>query len=175
MSFSLLITGGARSGKSSFAEKQTLSYGVPVIYIATAQALDEEMEKRIQIHRERRGEEWLTINEPLELADKLLSLDGRGACLVDCLTLWLSNLMFAEKNITEATFSLIQAIDARRDPVILVTNEVGGGIVPENELARRFRDEAGRLNQVVADAVDEVYTCISGIPLKLKPNKLVEK
>ena len=77
--------------------------------------------------------------------------------------------MFAEKNITEATSSLIQAIDARRDPVILVTNEVGGGIVPENELARRFRDEAGRLNQVVADAVDEVYTCISGIPLKLKP------
>ena len=77
--------------------------------------------------------------------------------------------MFAQKNITEATFSLVQAIDARRDPVILVTNEVGGGIVPENELARRFRDEAGRLNQVVADAVDEVYTCISGIPLKLKP------
>ena len=148
MSFSLLITGGARSGKSSFAEKQTLSYGGPVIYIATAKALD---------------------------AEKLISLDGRGACLVDCLTLWLSNLMFAEKNITEATSSLIQAIDARRDPVILVTNEVGGGIVPENELARRFRDEAGRLNQVVAHAVDEVYTCISGIPLKLKPNKLVEK
>ena len=99
MSFSLLITGGARSGKSSFAEKRTLSYGAPVIYIATANALDEEMEKRIQIHRERRGDEWLTINEPLELADKLLSLDGRGACLVDCLTLWLSNLMFAQKTL----------------------------------------------------------------------------
>ena len=169
MSFSLLITGGARSGKSSFAEKKTLSYGVPVIYIATAQALDEEMEKRIQIHRERRGEEWLTINEPLEIADKLISSDGQGACLVDCLTLWLSNLMFAEKEITEATSSLIKAIDARRDPVILVTNEVGGGIIPENEVARRFRDEAGRLNQIVADTVDEVYTCISGIPLKLKP------
>ncbi len=169
MSFSLLITGGARSGKSSFAEKKTLSYGVPVIYIATAQALDEEMEKRIQIHRERRGEEWLTINEPLEIADKLISSDGQGACLVDCLTLWLSNLMFAEKDITESTSSLIKVINERRDPVILVTNEVGGGIIPENEVARRFRDEAGRLNQIVADTVDEVYTCISGIPLKLKP------
>ena len=169
MSFSLLITGGARSGKSSFAEKQTLSYGVPVIYIATAQSLDKEMEKRIQIHKERRGKEWLTINEPIAIADKLLSSDGQGACLVDCLTLWLSNLIFAEKDIAEATSSLIEAIDARRDPVILVTNEVGGGIVPQNELARRFRDEAGRLNQIVANAVDEVYTCISGIPLKLKP------
>ena len=169
MSFSLLITGGARSGKSSFAEKQTLSYGVPVIYIATAQSLDKEMEKRIRIHKERRGKEWLTINEPIAIADKLLSSDGQGACLVDCLTLWLSNLIFAEKDIAEATSSLIEAIDARRDPVILVTNEVGGGIVPQNELARRFRDEAGRLNQIVANAVDEVYTCISGIPLKLKP------
>ena len=81
----------------------------------------------------------------------------------------MSNLIFAEKDIAEATSSLIEAIDARRDPVILVTNEVGGGIVPQNELARRFRDEAGRLNQIVANAVDEVYTCISGIPLKLKP------
>ena len=169
MSFSLLITGGARSGKSSFAEKRTLSFGSPVIYIATAKAYDKEMEKRIQIHMQRRGNEWLTINEPIAIADKLLSSDGKGACLVECLTLWLSNLMFAEKDIMEATSSLIEAIGIRRDPVILVTNEVGGGIVPENELARRFRDEAGRLNQIVAEAVDEVYTCISGIPLKLKP------
>ena len=84
MSFSLLITGGARSGKSSFAEKQTLSYGVPVIYIATAKSLYKEMEKRIRIHKERRGKEWLTINEPIAIADKLLSSDGQGACLVDC-------------------------------------------------------------------------------------------
>ena len=169
MSFSLLITGGARSGKSRFAEKRTLSFGTPVIYIATAQALDDEMEKRIQIHRERRGDEWCTINEPLSIADKLLSSDGEGACLVDCLTIWLSNLMFAEQDIKKATSLLIEAILARHDPVILVSNEVGGGIVPENELARRFRDEAGHLNQIVAESVDEVYTCISGIPLKLKP------
>ena len=169
MAFSLLITGGARSGKSSFAEKQTLSYGSPVIYIATAKAYDQEMEKRIQIQKQRRGHEWLTVNEPIEIADKLFALDGQGACLVECLTLWLSNLMFAEKDVYAATSSLIEAITARRDPVILVTNEVGSGIIPENELARRFRDEAGRLNQVVAEAVNEVYTCISGIPLKLKP------
>ena len=169
MSFSLLITGGARSGKSSFAEKRTLSYGMPVLYIATAQAFDEEMENRIQLHQQRRGDEWRTISEPLEIGNILTSSDGQGACLVDCLTLWLSNLIFAEEDISKATSSLIEAIAARRDPVILVTNEVGGGIVPENALARRFRDEAGRLNQIVAEAVDEVYTCISGIPLKLKP------
>ena len=169
MSCSLLITGGTRSGKSSFAEKRTLSYGTPVIYIATAQAFDEEMENRIQLHQQRRGDEWRTISEPLAIANILTSLDRQGACLVDCLTLWLSNLIFAEEDISKATSSLIEAIAARRDPVILVTNEVGGGIVPENALARRFRDEAGRLNQIVAEAVDEVYTCISGIPLKLKP------
>jgi adenosylcobinamide kinase/adenosylcobinamide-phosphate guanylyltransferase len=169
MSCSLLITGGARSGKSSFAEKRTLSYGTPVIYIATAQAFDEEMENRIQLHQQRRGDEWRTISEPLAIANILTSLDRQGACLVDCLTLWLSNLIFAEEDISKATSSLIEAIATRRDPVILVTNEVGGGIVPENALARRFRDEAGRLNQIVAEAVDEVYTCISGIPLKLKP------
>ena len=169
MSFSLLITGGTRSGKSSFAEKRTLSYGTPVIYIATAQAFDEEMENRIQLHQQRRGDEWRTISEPLAIANILTSLDRQGACLVDCLTLWLSNLIFAEEDISKATSSLIEAIATRRDPVILVTNEVGGGIVPENALARRFRDEAGRLNQIVAEAVDEVYTCISGIPLKLKP------
>ena len=169
MSCSLLITGGTRSGKSSFAEKRTLSYGMPVLYIATAQAFDEEMENRIQLHQQRRGDEWRTISEPLAIANILISLDGQGACLVDCLTLWLSNLIFAEEDISKATSSLIEAIAARRDPVILVTNEVGVGIVPENALARRFRDEAGRLNQIVAEAVDEVYTCISGIPLKLKP------
>ena len=169
MSCSLLITGGARSGKSSFAEKRTLSYGTPVLYIATAQAFDEEMENRIQLHQQRRGDEWRTISEPLAIANILTSLDRQGACLVDCLTLWLSNLIFAEEDISKATSLLIEAIAARRDPVILVTNEIGGGIVPENALARRFRDEAGRLNQIVAEAVDEVYTCISGIPLKLKP------
>ena len=169
MSCSLLITGGTRSGKSSFAEKRTLSYGTPVLYIATAQAFDEEMENRIQLHQQRRGDEWRTISEPLAIANILTSLDRQGACLVDCLTLWLSNLIFAEEDISKATSSLIEAIAARRDPVILVTNEVGCGIVPENALARQFRDEAGRLNQIVAEAVDEVYTCISGIPLKLKP------
>ena len=168
MSYSLLVTGGARSGKSRFAEERALEKGVPVIYIATAQAFDDEMTKRIQEHQDRRGDEWTTINEPLALATALRTTDGQGPCLVDCLTIWLSNMMFAEHDIPAATQELVDAIHARQDDVIFVTNEVGAGIVPENALARRFRDEAGRLNQIVATAVDEVYVCISGMPLQLK-------
>ena len=168
MSYSLLVTGGARSGKSRFAEERALLPGTPLIYIATAQAFDEEMESRIKEHQDRRGDEWHTINEPLELAEALRKTDGQGTCLVDCLTIWLSNLMFSEKDIPQATKALVDAITTRQDDVIFVTNEVGAGIVPENALARRFRDEAGRLNQTVAKTVDEVYACISGMPLKLK-------
>ena len=171
MSYSLLVTGGARSGKSRFAEARAMQLGAPLVYIATAQAFDDEMTKRIAEHQDRRGPEWTTVNETLALADALRATDGKGPCLVDCLTLWLSNLMFAEASLQEATAALVQAIPARRDPVIFVTNEVGGGIVPENALARRFRDEAGRLNQTIAEAVDEVYVCISGMPLRLKPER----
>ena len=168
MSYSLLVTGGARSGKSRFAEERALGLGAQLVYIATAQAFDDEMADRIKDHQDRRGPEWTTINEPLDLADALRRTDGQGPCLVDCLTIWLSNLMFAEKDIAEATTALIAAIAERKDDVIFVTNEVGGGIVPENALARRFRDEAGRLNQTIAQAVDEVCVCISGMPLRLK-------
>ena len=171
MSYSLLVTGGARSGKSRFAEARAMQLGAPLVYIATAQAFDDEMTKRIAEHQDRRGPEWTTVNETLALADALRATDGKGPCLVDCLTLWLSNLMFAEASLEEATAALVQAISARRDPVIFVTNEVGGGIVPENALSRRFRDEAGRLNQIIAEAVDEVYVCISGMPLRLKPER----
>ena len=168
MSYSLLVTGGARSGKSRFAEEYALKTRKPLVYIATAQAIDDEMKQRIKELQDRRGQEWHTINEPLDLASALRASDGKGTCLVDCLTIWLSNLIFAEQDIGLATQSLIDAIASRQDDVILVTNEVGGGIVPENALARRFRDEAGRLNQTVAKSVSEVYVCISGMPLKLK-------
>ena len=168
MSYSLLVTGGARSGKSRFAEECARKTGTPLVYIATAQAFDDEMTQRIQEHQDRRGPQWQTIHEPLDLASALRASDGQGTCLVDCLTIWLSNVMFAEQDISLATQSLIEAIASRQDDVIFVTNEVGGGIVPENALARRFRDEAGRLNQTVAKAVSEVYVCISGMPLKLK-------
>lgn len=169
MSFSLLVTGGARSGKSRYAESRTLALGEQLVYIATAQAFDDEMRERIALHQARRGNEWHTVNEPLALANILLETDGKGPCLVDCLTLWLSNLIFAEADISQATNEVMAAIAKRRHPVIIVTNEVGAGIVPENALARRFRDEAGRMNQTFAEAVDEVYVCISGMPLKLKP------
>ena len=128
------------------------------------------MERRIALHQERRGPEWQTVNAPLALPDAIRQSDGKGPCLVDCLTLWLSNLMFAEEDIEAATDDLIKAIQDRQDPIVFVTNEVGAGIVPENAIARRFRDEAGRLNQIIAAHVDEVYVSISGLPLKLKPS-----
>lgn len=168
MSYSLLVTGGARSGKSRFAEERALSMGARLVYIATAQAFDDEMTKRIKEHQDRRGPEWHTVNAPLHLAEAITETDGLGPCLVDCLTLWLTNLIFAESDIKTATNAVIQTMKSRRDPLIFVTNEVGGGIVPENKLARRFRDEAGRLNQIVAEEVDEVFVCISGMPLQLK-------
>lgn len=169
MSYSILVTGGARSGKSQYAEMRAKQFGAFPVYIATAIAFDAEMETRIAQHQRRRGPEWHLVNAPLAMPEALLETDGRGPCLVDCLTFWLNNIMFAEMDTAQAFEQLILAIHRRTDPVILVTNEVGSGIVPENALARRFCDEAGRLNQIIAEAVDEVYVSISGIPLKLKP------
>lgn len=168
-----VVTGGSRSGKSVYAETYAVNLAnaenVGLIYIATAEAFDAEMQARIDEHQQRRGSEWVNVHAPLDLANALLSTDGRGVCLVDCLTIWLNNVMFSEQNIDVATDSLLDAISQRQDPVVFVTNEVGSGIVPENALARRFRDEAGRLNQRVAAIADEVYVSISGIPLRLKP------
>jgi len=169
MVFSLLITGGARSGKSSFAEQRVTAFGAPLVYIATSEAFDSEMKDRIALHQARRGPNWQTVHAPLNLPQALRETDGKGACLVDCLTIWLNNLMFAEQETVSAADHLVTAIAARSDPVVLVTNEVGSGIVPENALARRFRDEAGRMNQIIAAAVDEVYVSISGIPVRIKP------
>ena len=171
MAFSLLITGGARSGKSSFAEQRVKEFGAPLVYIATAEAFDSEMKDRIALHQARRGPDWQTVHAPLKLPQVLREADGKGPCLVDCLTIWLNNLMFAEQETATAADQLVAAIAARSDPVVLVTNEVGSGIVPENALARRFRDEAGRMNQIIAAAVDEVYVSISGIPVRIKPQR----
>ena len=111
------------------------------------------------------------MHAPLDLVQAVTQTDGKGPCVIDCLTLWLSNLMLAEQGTEAAADALVASLASRTDPVILVTNEVGSGIVPENALARRFRDEAGRLNQIVAQAVDEVYVCLSGIPVKIKPQQ----
>jgi len=170
MSKSILVTGGARSGKSAFAERLTLTLGERPIYIATAEAHDSEMAARIAAHQARRGENWTTREAPLDLLTALDATDGAEPRLVDCLTLWLSNLMFAERDWQVEGRALAEAIRLQAAPVVIVTNEVGSGIVPENALARAYRDAAGQLNQMIAEAVDEVYLSVSGIPVKVKPN-----
>ena len=169
MGKSILITGGARSGKSRFGEDLVLRQGEAPVYIATAQAFDGEMDARIAAHRARRGPEWRTINAPLDLVTALEQSDGDAPRLVDCLTLWLSNLMHDERDIDAEAEALVSMIARQNAPVTFVTNEVGAGIVPENALARRFRDAAGATNQKLAAAVDEVYLVVSGCPLRIKP------
>lgn len=169
MQKSILVTGGARSGKSVFAEGLALTLGARPIYIATAEAGDEEMAARIAEHCARRGAAWTTREAPIDLVGALDATDGQGPRLVDCLTLWLSNLMLAERDVAAESARLAAAIGRQSAPMIFVTNEVGAGIVPENALARAFRDAAGRLNQGVAAVADEVYVTISGLPLRLKP------
>ena len=169
MGKSILITGGARSGKSRFAEALVATQGTPLVYIATAEAFDAEMEARIAAHRARRGPEWTTINAPLDLVGALESSDGTGPRLVDCLTLWLSNLMHADRDVDVEVDALAHACAAQKAPVTFVTNEVGAGIVPENSLARRYRDAAGSMNQKLAATVDEAYLVVSGCPVRIKP------
>jgi adenosylcobinamide kinase / adenosylcobinamide-phosphate guanylyltransferase len=164
----ILITGGARSGKSVRAEARALSFAGRPVYLATAEALDTEMCERIARHRARRGAEWLGREEPLELARALVETDGGGARLVDCLTLWLSNLIHAERDFAEETSLLTETLKRQRSPVVLVTNEVGLGIVPDNALARRFRDAAGVMNQMIAAVADEVEFIVAGLPMRLK-------
>jgi len=177
MAKTIFITGGARSGKSRFAEEMAHGFGAPLGYLATAQALDGEMEERVEKHRLRRGDAWQTVEEPLHLSRALARCDGTcTAVLVDCLTLWLSNLLFhygetaedAEARIMEDVRRLAATLREMQTPVIVVSNEVGQGIVPENRLARRFRDIAGQANQLLAAMADEAYVVISGIPLRLK-------
>lgn len=162
-----LVVGGARSGKSAYAERQALASGLAVTYIATGEARDEEMAARIAHHRTRRPAGWRTLEEPLRLADALHRTAARDACLlVDCLTLWLTNVLLAERE--DEIDALLDALPALPGHLILVSNEVGWGIVPENALARRFRDEQGRLNQRVAALADRVTLVAAGLPLTLK-------
>ena len=167
MSISLVL-GGARSGKSALAERLTLSAGAHPLYIATAEARDDEMRARIADHRTRRdGQGWETREAPLDLAPVLAADPGRPA-LVDCLTLWLTNHLLAEHDLEAETAALLAALRGRPGPTVLVSNEVGLGIVPDNALARRFRDAAGRLNQRVAQVSDLVVFTAAGLPLVLK-------
>jgi adenosylcobinamide kinase / adenosylcobinamide-phosphate guanylyltransferase len=163
-----LVLGGARSGKSRHAESLIAALPPPWIYLATAAAGDAEMAERITLHRARRGKDWQTIEAPHDLAAALTGAASNAPLLVDCLTLWLSNLMLAEADVEAETAHLETALASRRAPVILVSNEVGAGIVPDNALARRFRDLQGRLNQRMAARADRVVLMVAGLPLVVK-------
>jgi adenosylcobinamide kinase / adenosylcobinamide-phosphate guanylyltransferase len=164
-----LVLGGARSGKSRHAETLVESAAARALYLATAEARDAEMAERVRRHRARRGARWTTIEEPLHLADRLLTeAHPDRPILVDCLTLWLSNHLLAGHDVEAEIAALDAALPRLGGPVVLVANEVGLGIVPENALARAFRDHAGRLNQRMAARASRVVFIAAGLPLVLK-------
>lgn len=163
-----LVLGGARSGKSAEAERLVTALPAPWTYVATAQAFDAEMEERIALHRTRRGEGWRTLEAPLDLAHALSGSPSGQPVLVDCLTLWLTNHMLAGHDLEAECARLETILAAPTGPWFVVSNEVGLGIVPENALARRFRDAAGRLNQRVAALADHVILMVAGLPMKVK-------
>ncbi|EIM27464.1 bifunctional adenosylcobinamide kinase/adenosylcobinamide-phosphate guanylyltransferase [Microvirga lotononidis] len=166
----VLVLGGARSGKSSIALKIAESASPERTYIATAQAYDEEMRERIAQHRAERDESWRTVDAPFDLVEAVRERTAPGqAVLVDCLTLWLSNIVLAERDPVHEADRLIQAVRDAGGPLILVSNEVGQGIVPATPLGRRFRDEQGRLNQRTAETCDAVVFVAAGCPILLKP------
>ncbi len=162
-----LILGGARSGKSRHAEAIVTALPAPWVYLATGRAWDEEMRERIALHRQRREAGWRTVEVPVALAD---ALDAEAAhpVLVDCLTLWLTNLLLEEHDVAQATGGLLAALERRRAPTMLVASEVGLGIVPETALGRRFRDEAGLLHQKIAAIADRVVLVVAGLALTMK-------
>ena len=161
------ILGGARSGKSRHAEALVQAAPAPWCYIATAQAFDDEMHVRIAEHRTRRPQGWRTIDAPLDLPQALRDA-GDTPVLIDCLTLWLTNLVLGEHDITIAVSALLAALSARTELTVVVSNEVGLGTVPDNALSRRFRDAAGVLHQRVAAVADHVVLMVAGLPLQVK-------
>lgn len=164
-----LVLGGARSGKSTFAEQLASQSGLDRIFLATGLALDDEMSTRIAYHRSQRSEAWLTIEEPLRIAEAIgRESSATRILVVDCLTLWLSNLMHAGLEPSKEADGLIASLGGSAGPVILVSNEVGLGIVPQTPLGRAFRDAQGRLNQRLAMAVGDVVFVAAGLPLWLK-------
>jgi adenosylcobinamide kinase / adenosylcobinamide-phosphate guanylyltransferase len=167
----ILVTGGARSGKSRYAEQRAAELGSRLLYVATAEAKDEEMAQRVAEHKKRRGNDWAVVEEPVELIEALLARRGQTDCaLVDCLTLWLSNLLIWHdgKYVEEKLEQLLDALPQLDFHVIFVTNEVGWGIVPDNSLARQFRDLAGWANQRIAAAASEIILTVAGVPLIVK-------
>ncbi len=165
----ILVLGGARSGKSAFAEQLVNDSGLDKIYLASGQVFDGEMEQRVAQHKARRGADWHLLEEPIQIAEAIAdNATAQRAVLVDCLTLWLTNLMMADKDNGAHSEHLAQTLKTVSGTVVLVSNEVGQGIVPDNKMARDFRDYAGLLHQKIAALADEVYFVTAGLPLKLK-------
>lgn len=165
---STLVLGGARSGKSVYAEKILKNSQKPKVYIATGEARDVEMFERISLHQERRGDDWQTIEAPLDVCRALEQVPVDSIVLMDCVTLWVSNLMAAERNVEAEVLDFCERLTVQKSDVVIVSNEVGLGIVPDNALARRFRDEAGRANQLIADACEKVVFIAAGQALVMK-------
>ncbi|SHO67040.1 adenosylcobinamide kinase /adenosylcobinamide-phosphate guanylyltransferase [Pseudoxanthobacter soli DSM 19599] len=171
----VLVLGGARSGKSAFAERLARASGLARTYVATAEAFDAEMEARIARHRADRGADWRTVEAPLELAETVRRETGTGTVvLADCLTLWLSNVMLAGHTVEAAIDEVVAAMVSASGPLIAVSNEVGLSLVPETPLGRAFRDAQGRLNRLVAEVASDVVFVAAGRPLRLKPAPDVE-
>jgi adenosylcobinamide kinase / adenosylcobinamide-phosphate guanylyltransferase len=165
----VLVLGGARSGKSRHAQALAEAMAGARVFVATAQAFDDEMRDRIARHQADRDDSWSTVEAPTDLTQAIRTHGASGGVvLVDCLTLWLSNLLLADRDLESAGDELVDALSTNAASVVLVSNEVGFGIVPDNALARRFRDAAGRLNQRVAAACDAVDLVVAGLPLRLK-------
>jgi len=169
-----LILGGARSGKSRLAEKIALESGLNVVYIATAQPLDEEMQERILHHQESRPREWQVIEEPLYLSEKLQEIDAQNQLiLIDCLTLWMSNLLLQDASELQMSQcqKLLTILPNLKSEIILVSNETGLGVVPMGNISRKFIDESGRLHQQIGQIVQKVVFCVAGFPIILKEEK----
>lgn len=163
------VFGGARSGKSLFAENLMLRLSPSCSYLATARIWDDEMRERVGVHKSRRGNNWLSFEEPIDLPTKLESLAAqKNPILVDCLTMWVTNLMMEERDIDAQVGRLVDVLKTLPVSVVFVSNEVGQGIVPDNKMAREFIDHAGHLHQKISQAVDEVYFITAGLPSKLK-------
>ena len=163
-----LVLGGAASGKSSYAEMLCMQSGLNKTYLATAQVFDNEMAIKVAKHLDQRGDGWKTIEAPLDIASVLETSLSTDVVLIDCATLWLTNVILGEHDLDMETRFLVAALTSCKSPVVIVSNEVGQGIVPDNPLSRRFRNAQGQLNQIIAEQADTVTMIMAGIPLKLK-------
>ena len=163
-----LILGGAKSGKTSYAEQMALNMGDKPVYLATGQAWDDEMSAKIDAHTIQRGPDWITVEAPIALDHALKAVPRDNVVLIDCLTMWLTNLMLAEADIDAATDRVLKVLKSRKAPTVIVSNEVGQGIVPDNKMARQFVTIQGRANQRFAAACDRVIFVTAGLPLALQ-------